>query len=116
MFLDLVLYTLLLWVAFIVITKVVDDNDHKWSDLTSTEKGFVVIFIVGDVAYNFTYGTILFVEQPSWKRKTLTARLKNILARSDAEFLDEYWRKPLASFMCKYMIEPWDFGHCAFRK
>jgi len=105
--------TVVLWIAFIAITKIVDDKDHSWNDLDLVEKMAVFVFIVMDVLYNFTYGTLLFMEWPSLNRKTLTARLKDILSRDDTEFLDEFYRKPLAKFMCKYMIEPWDFGHCA---
>ena len=113
---SILLATLVLWIGFIAITKIVDEKDEEWSDLDLFEKVAVTVFIVGDVVYNFTYGTVVFLEFGSLKRKTLTARLKEIVTRQDNEFLDQYWRKPIAMFMCKYMIEPWDFGHCALHR
>lgn len=45
------------------------------------------------------------------KRKTFTSRLKHYLRAQP-----ESWRGKLALFMCKYMVEPWDFNHCGLNK
>lgn len=70
--------------------------------------GIVAIGLVVDVLFNLVYGTIMFMQWPSYKRLTLTARLKHII---DFQPKDSR-RFKLAIFLCKYLIEPWDAGHC----
>ena len=111
----IVISTLILWLAFISVTKVVDEKDEHWTDLRTFEKIYVGAFVIIDVLHNFLIAPFIFLEPASMQRKTLTARLKDILSRQDNEFMDQYWRKPIALFMCKYMIEPWDAGHCGLK-
>lgn len=72
---------------------------------------YAAMFIIIDVIYNYTYGAMLFIEFADNDRKTLTARLKHYLRTQP-----ETWRGKLAFFMCRYMIEPWDWNHCGLSK
>lgn len=104
--------TFILWLFFIALTAIVDDKTKQLSDLSLIKRILVIAFVVFDVIYNFTIGTLIFLELPSLKRKTLTLRLRYILF-TKAEW---EWRFKLAYFMCKYMIEPFDWGHCRLHK
>ena len=107
--------TLWLWLAFIVLANNID-NSKSTEDQNKILKFLGVGFVIGDVCFNYTYGAALFLEWADNDRKTLTARLKEILTRDDSSVFDKYWRKPVARFMCLYMIEPWDTGHCKLGK
>ncbi len=109
---NLIEATLILWLFFISVTRITEKGD-TWETLSLFEKIYVGSFLVADVLYNFTFGAILFLEPASMDRKTLTARLKHILHSVGYKGT---WRHKLASFMCKYMIEPWDFNHCGLSK
>lgn len=101
--------TIILWLFFIITSKVADGAQSR-DDLNLIQKVFVFAFVVVDVLYNYTFGSILFWEIADNDRKTLTARLKHIL---HSGFYKKYeWRFRLALFMCKYMISPWDWNHC----
>jgi len=108
---SLLIASLLLWVFFIAAAKVKGDAT-RLNQLNPIEQLFVFIFVVFDVIYNVVYGTILFLQLPPFGKgeKTLTFRLKTILRKEP-----DSWRGKLALFMCKYMIEPWDVGHCSLR-
>jgi len=106
----IIISTLILWLSFIAVTKIVDDASSR-DDLNIFQKAAVFVFIVFiDVPHNYTVSSIIFWELADNDRKTLTARLKHIL-RSGLYEEDE-WRFKLALFMCKYMISPWHFNHC----
>ena len=100
--------TLILWVFFIATAKV-SKGAEQLSDLNVFKQLFVITFVTFDVLYNIVYGSILFLQLPSLRRgeKTLTARLKKNIKNEGNS-----WRGKLSIFMCKYMIEPWDVGHC----
>ena len=99
--------TIALWIFFIATAKVAQKANSR-EDLSPFQYLFVVCFLIADVIYNYTYGAVLFLEFASNDRKTLTARLKHYLRTEP-----ESWRGKLSLFMCKYMIEPWDAGHCS---
>lgn len=63
------------------------------------------VFIL-DIIWNIIFGTVLFMQLPHKDRLTLTHRMKYILITDDG------WRFKLAHFICKYIIEPWDWNHC----
>jgi len=112
----ILLSTIALWLAFITTAKIADDANSR-EDLNTFQCICVVLFLIVDVLYNYTYGAVLYLEFASNKRKTLTARMKHLLHKTDdTEFMDKYYRKPLARFMCKYMVEPWDYNHCGLQK
>ena len=102
--------TLALWLAFIATVTIVDDAKTK-DDLNLLQKVAVLAFAIFDVVMNYTVFAIWFLELANNDRKTVTARLKYYLKTQPLT-----WRGKLATFFCKYMIEPWDFGHCAFRR
>ena len=103
-----------LWIFFIFAANMKQRYEEKpW---TLVPKWFAAIFIgafiVCDVAYNVTYGTVLFMDFPHYKRLTLTARMKDYIHSDSKSKITQKYRKPLATFICKYMVEPWDVGHC----
>jgi len=98
----------ILWLFFIATMAVVDDAE--WENLNLVQKIFVALFVIYDVLWNFTGGSIMFLEFADMDRKTLTERLKHIL--HSGEYEETEWRFKLAIFMCRYLIEPHDFGHC----
>lgn len=109
---DLLIATLVLWLLYIPAATLV--NKHKEDRFVGLLQFlvffFVSIFYVLDVLFNYTYACILFMDKPRGDDWTLTARLKYYLHTPPWE---SGWRGRLASFMCRYMIEPWDFGHCS---
>lgn len=104
----LLIATIDLWVWFAITTRVADGAKSR-KQLNKFQLVFIYFFAAKDVFYNYTWGSLLFLEFASNDRKTLTARLKHIL---NTEFENPTWRFHLAVFLCKYMIEPIDFGHC----
>ena len=65
---------------------------------------------IGDVLWNVIFGTLLFLELPDFKAPTLSDRLSYLIVTDDG------WRFKIAYFICKYMIEPWDYNHCGLNK
>ena len=104
---SLIIATIVLWLFFIAMMTIIGDAKHI-QELSIPKRIFVVAFVIVDVVYNYTYGAALFLEFATKDRKTLTNRLKGYLREQP-----ESWRGKLAQFMCKYMIEPWDPGHCS---
>lgn len=99
--------TIGLWLFFIVFAELknkVYREDMEWYKKYPL-LAFGVLFLIGDVFYNITMGSILFLDPPRKDRLTLTARLRGYLKEPDS------WRRKIALFMCKYMI-PWDYNHC----
>ena len=111
--LQIILASIGLWLFFIVVANFKEKFESKKLGKFNTIAGkiLVVLFVICDGLFNITYGSILFLEPPNRKRLLLTARLKHIIGRRKS-LTDIYWRYPLAMFFCKYLIEPWDIGHC----
>jgi hypothetical protein len=75
------------------------------------------IFIIGfpyDIIYNFTWGSLIFLELPKKRPKgkgfnsfewTFTHRLWRLI-------YDKGWRGHVARFICRYLVQPWDLNHC----
>lgn len=99
--------------AFAITIRVVGE-ERDYRKLNLFQKLWAAKFIIRDVVYNFTWGSLLFWEFASWERKTLTERLKHILHSGEYEETDKRFR--LALYLCKYWIEPEDPGHCALSK
>lgn len=110
--LDIAGWTLILWLFFIVAATLKDKyesgNLPKWSRFIIYP--IILLFVIFDGAYNIIYGSILFLQWPHKDRLLLTARLKYIL-----RCMPNSWRGRLALFFCKYLIEPWDVGHCGLK-
>ena len=102
--------TVALWLMFIptgmLLTRHREDPLTGWRLKLAYAWG--VIFLVADVIANYTIMVYMFFELPDNDRKTVTARLKHYIGNQP-----ESWRGKLAIFFCKYLIEPWDYGHCA---
>lgn len=61
-----------------------------------------------DVLYNLIIATVLFLDWP--REWTLTARLVRYLKT------DTGWRADIAGWICRYLLEPVDPGHCYANK
>lgn len=109
MIIDILIATVVLWLMFIPAANLV--NRYKRKELSKVEaffgKIYVAIFLIVDVFYNYTYAAVLFWDLADNDRKTFTARLKHYLQTDPIG-----WRGEMAYWFCKYLIEPWDFGHC----
>lgn len=76
---------------------------------------YYFLYVIGyavficDILWNIIFGSVLFFELPSKKRLTLTARMKHLI------LFDEGWRFKVAYFICRYIVEPWDWNHCGLR-
>lgn len=71
--------------------------------------GFAFVGLI-DAPFNIVFGTLYFRQAPNkdgcgW---TLSERLRHIL-RTEPE---DWWRWKHASFICRYLVSPWDFNHC----
>ncbi len=62
-----------------------------------------------DILWNITFGSVLFLQLPHKKQLTLTYRMKYILITNDG------WRFGLAYFICRRLVEPWDWNHCGLQ-
>lgn len=103
---NVIVASLIFWLFWIAISRLIPHTKHKhfWVVDALIKLAFV-IFIVIDAAFNITYGSLIFLELP--KEWMLTMRLQRILTSYDTG-----WRFKLALFVCRYMVEPWDFNHC----
>jgi len=110
-----------LWLAYIPAANII--NRYREKRPTGLKLwlaySYLAFFWVIDVAYNLTLGNILFwqwapVPKDWWDRKetlTLTYRMKWILRNLD----ESAWRWKLAYFICRYLVEPWDWNHCGLK-
>ena len=79
------------------------------------------IGLLADVLFNIVYGTIMFWQKPRFHENmnihtvTFTHRLKRIL-RGQTHIEPEDFRFKMAHWICKYLLEPWDPGHCGLEK
>ena len=84
----------------------------KWSKLPIWPKILLlpagVIFYVIDVVFNFTFGSILFLQLPyingHWYQ-TLSMRMAYNKTQTG-------WRSKIASFVCSNLLDPFAQGHC----
>ena len=71
------------------------------------------IGFIGDVVFNIMFATVIWLELPDFKgahfyyMPTLTERMRDTIKAGKPGY-----RMTLSIFICKYMLEPWDFGHC----
>lgn len=99
---------LLIFFANIMVIK------HKYADKLP-KPIYYTLYVVGyavficDILWNITFGSILFLQLPHKKRLTLTARMKHLLVTDDG------WRFKVAFFICRYLVEPWDWNHCGLQ-
>ena len=102
--------TFLLWIFFINVIalkeKFIDGKDFGIFQTPIYLIGLIFVFC--DAAYSQTYGSVVLWRLPSTKRWLFTTRLKYTLANEPVES-KRWW---VAVFYCRYLLEPWDFGHC----
>lgn len=60
-----------------------------------------------DIIFNFTVGTLVFLELPTCMRPTFTQRCKKWMHRTDGG-----WRTRLAKWVCDSWLNPAEPGHC----
>lgn len=65
----------------------------------------VYFFLLFDIAFNVTLGSLIFLELPEIRRLTFTARCKKHMN-------DPGWRGAVARFVCHGWLNPGDPGHC----
>lgn len=111
MIISLLIASIVFWLLFIAVANLYHNSYKNATGL----KRYAMILLAGiglvvDVLYNFTYATVAFMQWPSLSRPTLTARMKYNLAN------DTGWRYKLSSFVCRKMVEPWDWNHCGLSK
>ena len=109
-----IVFTLVLWLGFIAIMGIVDDAKDR-EDLSFWQKVGVVLFVLLlDVPHNYTAAVILFLGLPPGKgNHTLTERMRFYLHTTQYY---RTWRWYLSRFICRYMVEPWDKGHCRLER
>lgn len=103
--------TFLFWFVYATLMRIAEKrkkySKRDWRYWGLTVLGYLLL-IPGypyDVAYNLTYGTLMFWQTPRRGEWTFTARLQRCVHRVD-------WRGAEARFICRYLVEPWDPGHC----
>lgn len=106
-----VLATFFLWLAFINVVAIKERYiDKKSGWIKYVAYVFIAAFVVGDAAYNIIFGSLVFWSKPgkSTGGWLFTSRLKYMLKYESISS----WRWKLAILYCKWLIEPWDAGHC----
>ena len=103
-----VLYTL-----YVILFSIKEKYEHRQDEVPWLGKAiFYTLFFIGyagDVLWNILFGTALFAQLPlADKDQTLTKRLNNIIRHTPYAG----WRSRLARFICIYMLNPHDAGHC----
>lgn len=93
------------WIIFIVYA----GATNNWDKLGKVQKGLLLplgaVFGAIDVTTNFTLGTLVFLQWPSFAHITLTRRMH--FNRSLGG-----WRAELAGWICNNMLDPFQSGHC----
>jgi len=83
---------------------------NNWNKLRPWMKAYYlpigVVFGALDIAINFTIGSVLFLQLPSFQHVTLTRRMVAIKAGPDG------WRKTIATWICGNLCDVFQIGHC----
>jgi len=103
---------LLLW--FIFALKVAE-GARKWKDITHWwQYPIIGYFVFKDWLYVRTWFRLLFWMKGRKQDKTLTEALRYIIHSGDYKQYEWRWRQ--AYFICQYLIEPFDRGHCKLQR
>ena len=118
--LEVITAHIVLWLCWVPASYLLDYSKHDNPVIAWTVKIILAPFVVVDVYVNLIPSTILFFQIPptgGWsmikrqpERLTLTWRMSYNIA------YDETWRADLSEWICKYLVEPWDHGHCRLNK
>jgi len=95
------------WLFYVAFMHLKEHKDQVKGKLGIIWKGLYPFFIVGlllDVLFNFIIGTIYFLELP--REWLFTSRCQRLLKSKGTKL-----RK--ANFMCNYLLDPFDKGHCS---
>jgi hypothetical protein len=103
----LVLYTAYV-VVFTVLHKYGGDEDAIPKAVKYPLYPVFVLGYIGDVVWNWVYGSVLFWQLPLRdKDQTLTKRL-NYIYRN---YPEGSWRRNISDFVGFKLLNPWDEGH-----
>ena len=112
--LDTLIFLFLFWLFFVVAIKGRDYTEDKSSEKKWAYRLFVGIpFLISDFLVNLIFGSPLYMSWPDFKGARyhfplFTHRLQQSLLQDPQ---DSYQYK-LSKFICSYIVEPVDFGHC----
>ena len=86
----------------------------KWDQLKWQLKALLlplgIVFYLFDIAFNFTLGSLIFWQLPSFQAPTLSLRMRDINAAAASS--GETWRSATAGWICKNMLDIFQQGHC----
>lgn len=97
-------YAYALWLLFLAVMAL----QWRWCELTKPVRVLaspaVVVAVLLDVLFNFTIGTVLFLDLP--RQWTFSQRIGAYKRRAD-------WRAPLSYWICDNLLDPFEAGgHC----
>jgi len=93
------------WLVYILTMKMLS-GERDFKKMSVIKKLVAGVALGIDVVYNYTYGTLLFLDFPIGKY-TFTARLKDYVKTQPTS-----WRGKLSDFICRTMVSPYDYDHC----
>ena len=103
----ILIWTVGLWWVYIIVMWLKKRRDvlkKKSRPLYYLAYLFAFVGVVLDVAYNLTYGSVIFLDPP--RELSFTSRLKRY-RRGPVN-----WRWNLATWFCERLLNPYDKGHC----
>ena len=111
--LSIFIASLILWVFWIATANLVTSHQDT---LGKGVKGtliqwFMYVFVACNILYNFTYNAVFFWEWASFDRPTISQRMIHILETRN----QDEWRWKRAYWVCRYLIDPFDRGHCKMK-
>lgn len=116
----------ILWVFFVNVMWLKSNREKIPTWLVKPLMAFVFLGILYDVLFNITFGTIMFMGLPDFKGAnfqwkgigfpTLSHRMRVILRAGKKDSFISKWRFYQARFYCRYLVEPWDKGHCGLKE
>lgn len=104
-FVDYLVASFVLWVLFVLGIQI--KNKYERGDIKGLWKVpaylYVIVFLILDVQYRIIWGSVGFGVVP--KFETMTSLLKRYYKTGG-------YRGWLAGLYCKYLLHPFDDGHC----
>ena len=100
--------TMFVWSDYLAVMHL--KTHMKQGKLTTIAKVFayprIGIFLVTDVLFNLTFGTVFFMELP--RELLFTSRVSRLNDRTD-------WRGKVATYFCRKLLDPFDPDgkHCS---